>query len=272
MLDRKLIEREFHDKLRKVIDDHHVAETRWSPVIEDTIKKNPLWANMKYYSIEQKSRHMVINWFKDNCKGKKVLDYCCGNGEDGRLIASYGANEVVGIDISEVSIENCTIKAQKEGYGNIISYSVQDAEETQFEDNAFDIITEYGALHHLDLHKAFPELARILRPNGKMICNEAIAHNPAIHLYRKLTPNLRTEWEVAHIMRKKDFAFAKQYFNHIDMHFFHLFTLLAVPFRRYSFFSPLLNILEYIDAVVMKIPKLKWWAWQTVFVMSSPKK
>ena len=272
MMDRKVIEREFHDKLRKIADDHYVAETRWSPKIEGTIKNNPLWANMKYYSIEQKSRQMVLDWFKDNCKGKKVLDYCCGNGEDGRLIASYGANEVVGIDISEISIENCTILAQKEGYGNKISYSVRDAEDTQFEDNTFDVITEYGALHHLDLRKAFPELARILKPDGKMICNEAMAHNPAIHLYRKLTPHMRTEWEVAHIMRKKDFALAKRYFSHIDMHFFHLFTLLAVPFRRHAIFLTLLNTLEKIDAVVMKTPKLRWWAWQIVFVMSSPEK
>ena len=74
---RKILERQFHDKLRKITHDNYVAETRWSLEMEGTIKQNPLWTNMKYYSIEQKSRNMVLNWFKHNCKGKKVLDYCC---------------------------------------------------------------------------------------------------------------------------------------------------------------------------------------------------
>jgi len=62
---------------------------------------------MKYYSIEWKSRKVALNWFVNNCKGKRVLDYCCGNGDDSFIIARNGAIEVIGIDLSEVSIRNC---------------------------------------------------------------------------------------------------------------------------------------------------------------------
>lgn len=269
---RKQQEKEFHDKIRTVRGDTQVTATRWSPELEYTIKTNPLWRNMKYYSIEKKSRDMVLNWFKENCRGKRVLDYCCGNGEDGIFIAQNGAREVIGIDISDVSIENCRISAKKHGVQPITSYYIRDAEATGFPDNYFDVITEYGALHHLDLEKAFAEMQRLIKPDGKIICNEALGHNLLIHLYRKFTPSLRTSWEVEHIMRKKDFKVAARYFEKIDIYFYHLFTLGAVPFRKTGFFPALLNFLEKLDKVVLDQPFFKWQAWQAVFVLSQPKK
>jgi ubiquinone/menaquinone biosynthesis C-methylase UbiE len=268
---RKEEEKIFHDKLRMVAGDVHVADTRWSPEMENTIKNNPMWANMKYYSIERRSRNMVVNWYKENCKGKKVLDYCCGNGADSIIIAQNGASEVIGIDISDVSINNCRDSAKRKHLDNIISFIVRDAENTGFEDNSFDIITEYGCLHHLDLEKAFAELSRILKPDGKIICNESLGHNPAFHLYRKMTSSLRTKWEVEHIIRKSNFKVAEKYFEGIEFHFYHLFTLLGVPFRKTVLFSYLLTGLEKIDSVLLKLPFIKWQAWQVVFILSGPK-
>lgn len=272
MEDRKLKEKEFHDKIRTVADDSGVADTRWSPELEETISSNPLWVNMKYYAVERKSRNMVLGWFKENCQGKRVLDMCCGNGDDGIYIAKNGAAQVIGIDISDISIDNCRKSANRNGVEQIITHQIGDAENTGFPDSYFDVVTEYGALHHLELDNAFGEIARILKPDGKAICNESLAHNVFIHMYRKLTPHLRTEWEVEHIMRRKDFAKASRYFNKIEMHFYHLFTLFAVPFRKTPFFKPLLSLLEKIDSFILRLPFVKWQAWQVVFVLSEPKK
>jgi len=269
--DRKVVEKEFHDKLRTYEGDSHVMDTRWSLKLENSIKHNPLWVNMKYYSIERKSQDMILGWYRDNCPGKRVLDYCCGNGADGRIIAKCGAREVVGIDISEISIQNCIKLARQEGVDAVATYSVRDAEDTGFEDNSFDIITEYGALHHLDLQKAYAELSRILRPEGKVICNGALAHNPLIHGYRKMTPQLRTSWEVEHILRKKDLLLARRYFGRIRIEFFYLTTLFAVPLRKTPLFLPVLTAFEWLDSLLLKLPGLKWWAWQALFVLSEPR-
>ena len=269
--DRKKKERDFHNKIRIVTDnDEGVLETRWSPDLEHTIENNPMWVNMKYYAIEKKSRNFVLNWLKDNVKNKVVLDYCAGNGEDGVYVAKNGAKHVHGIDISDVSIENCKQLAINNNVQDKTTYIIDDAENTKFENNQFDIITEYGCLHHLDQDKAFKELARILKEDGKMICNEALAHNLFIHLYRKMTPKLRTEWEVEHIMKKGDIMKAKKYFGNVEIHLYHLFSLFAVPFRNYFFFNTLLACLEIIDRIVLKIPIVKWQAWQAVFILSDP--
>jgi len=272
MEQRKKSEREFHNSIRTVLDDEHVADTRWSPELETTIKNNPLWANMKYYSIERRSRSMVLDWFRRNCKGKRVLDYCCGNGDDGIFIAKNGAISVTGIDISDISIENCKKRAYNLELNNI-DYAAMDAEALDFEDETFDVVTEYGALHHLNLNKAYSEMARILAPGGKAICVEALRHNKIIHLYRKLTPNLRTEWEVEHILGKKDIELAKLYFNKVEIiGFFHFFTLGAVLFRNRAGFKVILRTLELLDSLCLKLPFLKWQAWQVAFVLSEPKK
>ena len=267
---RKHQEQQFHDFQRTVTDDEHVADMRWSPDLEATIRNNPLWANMKYYAIERKSREIVLEWFKTHCPGKKVLDYCCGNGDDSVFIAAQGASEVIGIDISEVSVQNCTDKAARAGLANL-SYRVMDGEALEFADNLFDIVTEYGALHHLDLRKAYGEIARVLRPGGRAICVEALGHNPIIYLYRRLTPNLRTPWEVEHILKKRDIELGREYFHKVNiLGFYHLATLGSVPFRTTALFEKVLGALEAVDSVLLKLPLLRWQAWHIVFELVDP--
>ena len=200
------------------------------------------------------------------------MDYCCGNGEDGILIAKNWAREVIGVDISDVSVENATRHAERAGAGDRVTYLVRDAEQTGFEANRFDVITEYGSLHHLDLDTALSEMVRILKPDGKAICQEAVAHNPFIHLYRKLTPHLRTPWEVGHILRKSSMRVMHKYFRKVEVTHYHLVSLLAVPFRNTALFDPLLTALEAVDDLLLRIPVLRWQGWQMVIVLSEPNK
>lgn len=268
MESRKAHERDFHDGLR-----FDAFGQRWSQDLEKTIQENPLWANMKYYAVEASKLQTIREWFQQYCPGKVVLDYCCGNGEDGFQIAQMGAQQVIGIDISDVSIMNCRQRAEEMGLKNI-SFQVMDAESLTLDDNSVDVITEYGALHHLDLAKAYGEMSRVLRgAQGRALCVEALGHNPIIHMYRKLTPHLRTAWEVDHILKKNNIEAARQFFWSVRIiGFFHLASLAAVPFRNTSVFDSLLAALEKIDAVLLKMPGVRWWAWCVVFELSEPRK
>ena len=261
---RKQQEKEFHDHLRE--DSFY---QRWSPEEESDDSK---WSNVRFYSIERKSRHFVENWLQQRSPNKRVLDYCCGNGADAIFAAQSGAAEAVGIDISDVSIANCKKQAIAEGVADRTSFHVMDAEGLSFPDAYFDLVVIYGVLHHLDFPKAMSELARVLKPDGSIIATEALRHNPIFHLYRKRTPNLRTPWEVEHILSKKHLQEARKLFGQVEARFYHLSTLAAVPFRKTRLFHPILTLLETIDRGLLSLPGLKWWGWQMVFTLSQPQK
>lgn len=253
--DRKEKEKELHDYLRgNLQDDSHYT------------------SNKKFYSITQTNRDYVRGWLVERCKGKRVLDYCCGNGDFTIWLAERGA-EAYGIDISPVSIENAQSKASTRGLEENIKFDVMDAEKTQFVDDYFDFAVVNGVLHHLDLEKAYRELARILKSEGEVICTEALRHNVFIHLYRKMTPHLRTTWEVEHILGKKEIEIAREYFNKVEVKkFFHLATIGAIPFRNSSVFEFIKRGLELVDKVLLRLPTLKWQAWMVVFILAQPQK
>lgn len=251
---RKEKEAAFHDAVRN----------------ESSADYKRLTTNKKFYSITRLSIGFTENWLKNNMQGKKVLDYCCGEGNFTLKFAQKGAF-AYGIDISPYSIEKANSKAKQEGLNNA-NFSVMDAESMTFEDNFFDVVVCHGVLHHLDVKKAFPEIARVLKPEGQVICSEPLAYNPVFQLYRKLTPHLRTEWEAHHILTKANIFESLKSFSNIEMHFFHLTALAAVPFRNTFLFEPLLSLFEFADNLLLKLPFIKWWAWQVVFILSKPQK
>jgi len=255
LLDRKEAERDLHDHLRgELRDDPHYN------------------SNAKFYAISQLEDAYRKQWLAARCKGKRVLDYCCGNGHFTLWLAEAGA-DVVGIDISPVSIANATKQADQKQLSDRVKFLVMDAEATSFPNDHFDLAVVNGVLHHLDLEKAYGELSRVLKPEGAVICTEALRHNLFIHCYRKMTPHLRSAWETEHILGKDEIARAKRYFEKVEIiRFFHLATLAAVPFRKTQAFAKMLKALEAVDSVLLQIPLLQRQAWMAVFVLSHPQK
>jgi ubiquinone/menaquinone biosynthesis C-methylase UbiE len=241
------------------------------PVIRDPEAYQRHFSNMKFYSVATSSKQYYEEWLRQRCWGAKVLDYCCGNGEAAIFAAKCGADSI-GIDISPEGIDNARANAAYEGVADKCKFEVMDAEALAFSDNTFDLVVEYGALHHLDFETALRELRRVIKPNGQIICIEALRHNPLFQLYRRFTPHLRTEWEVQHILTVHQIKCAARYFGSVDARFFHLAVLAAVPFRKTRIFGPLRRILDAIDRVILRVPLVGRYAWITVFTLSSAKK
>ena len=263
---RKQQERHFHDHLRE-----EAPHQRWSREAERNLRGHKQWSNLRFYSIEHRSRQFVEGWLRDRCRDKRFLDYGCGNGEDVVLAAKHGA-DAVGIDVSPISLTHGRELATKEGVSSKTSFLPMDAENLGFRDASFDIINIYGVLHHLDFPQAMSELARVLKPEGEIICTEALGHNPIIRRYRKRTPHLRTEWEAQHILRREEVKEAATWFNSVQWQTYHLATLAAVPFRNIPAFNWILRPLELVDAGLLRIPLIRWHAWHIVLRLAQPKK
>jgi len=228
------------------------------------------FSNIKFYSVTYESEKYLHSWLSNHCKpGTKVIDFACGNGENGIYAAKCGA-DVIGIDISPEGVENSNINAQEAGVNNHCRFEVMDGERMSFPESTFDLGVEYGALHHVDLDVALAGLRRVLKPGAKMICVEALRHNPLIHAYRRRTPHLRTAWEVDHILGVESLEVMKKHFGKIEVRFFHLMTLAAVPLRKTLFFKPFRWILDRIDRIILSNKLIGKYAWIMIVVMSDP--
>jgi SAM-dependent methyltransferase len=146
-----------------------------------------------------------------------------------------------------------------------------DAEQLQFEDNSFDMICGVGILHHLDLRRAYAELARTLGPEGHAIFIEPLGYNPFINLFRRLTPAIRTPDE--HPFLKRDLELASTFFHDVDLRFYYLTTLLAAPFARSAIGKRMVNAANAIDRTLFGMfPALRKYAWLVIMEMSQPVK
>jgi ubiquinone/menaquinone biosynthesis C-methylase UbiE len=275
MEDRKRLEIEHSDRRRSIVRGYEYQTdaafgNNKRELVKDTKAYEQHFSNMKFYSITGSSVAYRDALLFDGIKGAVALDYCCGNGEVAIEMAMKGASRVVGIDISPVAIENARALAKAAGVNAVCEFSIMDAEHTEFADDTFDIIHEYGALHHLDLPAAYSELSRILKPNGKIVCTEALRHNPLVHWYRKRTPHLRTQWEVEHILGIPEIESGRKYFAALDPRPFHLAALAAVPLRGVFFFESLLRFLNLVDRVLLIIPFLRRMAWVAVVEYGRP--
>jgi ubiquinone/menaquinone biosynthesis C-methylase UbiE len=275
MDERKLKEIDHSDRRRSIVRAYEYHTDAAPDQIDDKYVEREKefeqhFSNMKFYSIAQSSFAYRDRLLFDKIKDAVVLDYCCGNGEVAIEMAKRGASRVVGIDISSVAIDNAHELAKVAGVGDKCEFKIMDAENTEFANDKFDIIHEYGALHHLDLLAAFTELSRILKPEGKLVCTEALRHNPLIHWYRKRTPHLRTDWEVQHILGFPEIKIGREYFASMNLRTFHLAALAAVPFRKVFFFELLLGLLNLMDRTLLSLPFLRRMAWVAVMEYRRP--
>lgn len=280
MEDRKLKEIEHSKQRRKILQGfERLADTHAASQVgdlESLIKDKKLFdyhfANMKYYAVTKSSEEYKHKWLESHCSSStNLLDFACGNGENGIFAALCGAKTTL-IDISPEGIENSRVNAEKMGVGERVSCLVMDGENMTFDDNTFDLGVEYGALHHVDLDVTLKELARVLKPGSKMLCLEALRHNPLIHAYRKRTPHLRTEWEVEHILGVESLDLMKKYFDNVNVKYFHLSALALVPIRKTFLFPILLPLFDFIDGILLSTKFLGKYGWIMAVELANPKK
>jgi demethylmenaquinone methyltransferase/2-methoxy-6-polyprenyl-1,4-benzoquinol methylase len=97
---------------------------------------------------------------------KKALDVATGTGDLAIALRARGA-EVVGVDFAEKMLEVARQKAQD------IDFRPGNALALDFADNEFDAATVgFGARNFDDLERGLAEMARVVRPGGRVVVLE----------------------------------------------------------------------------------------------------
>lgn len=190
-------------------------------------------------------------------KNKSVLEIGCSSGEDAKSYAQYACH-YIGVDISDEAIN----KALQRDLPNC-EFLCADGHVLPVDDATIDCVIVNSLLHHLDLKLTFSEIARVLKPNGKLIYREPLGTNPLFNLYRVLTPGARTKDEAPFSfsdlkLLRCNFATEPRYFG---------FLSLISAYLKWEF---LRIILTNCDRWIAKTP-LRYLFWQIAGVGTSKK-
>ena len=222
----------------------------------------------KYYSITDKSQSYFRHLIQETApEGGRLLEYGCGSASGDLAFNKSLKSDYYGIDLSAEAIKKTQANAAAQDFPS--TYLVADAENTGLEQGSFDFIMGAAILHHLDINKSMTELRRLLKPGGSCVFFEPLGYNPAVNLYRFLTPRVRSKDE--HPLRERDFDTMRRYFRSVEITYFHCFDLLAVLFSRTSLFGKVLDRLSRLDAdCVRRFPRFRKYCWISVIRMSDP--
>ncbi|XZF12595.1 bifunctional demethylmenaquinone methyltransferase/2-methoxy-6-polyprenyl-1,4-benzoquinol methylase UbiE [Chitinophagaceae bacterium MMS25-I14] len=100
---------------------------------------------------------------------QKILDVATGTGDLAIVASKLQPKQIIGVDIADQMLEVGRRKLAEKNLSGMITLQTGDSESMPFETNAFDAVTcAYGTrnFEHLDLGLA--EMARVMRPGGKL--------------------------------------------------------------------------------------------------------
>ena len=193
-------------------------------------------------------------------KGKQLLDFGCGMGEESVYFAKLGAT-VTGIDISEIGI--ASLKERAAYHKLPITAMEMTVDPTEFADESFDRVHGLGILHHVGITKGLAEVRRVLRPGGVAVFLEPMGDSRVVETVKEwLMTNARflgefdevTDHERNLTWREIDAELA--HFTRATVYPYHLL------FRLKRFLPTLaLNAVRRIDAATLTLlPGLKRFA------------
>lgn len=258
-------------------DINNVAQTGSRPSLEQTFYDEIETSGSKIHDLSQRlgagfydkspgGRLWGPFWKNVDVRGAATLDYGCGDGSFSHLLASRGAH-VSGVDISKERIRQASA-ATVAGNGGSAEFFVGDVHQTPFPENSFDYVVGNGALHHLDLDRAYAEIARVLKPGGRGFFMEPMYYHPLVRLFRGLTPSLRSPCEKP--LDFSDMERAKRWFRKVSHREHFLFAVFMAPTALLGRTTALtmINLVDRFDRGLMRLaPPLRELAWLTMLEM-----
>lgn len=133
--------------------------------------------NARYHAFHLSEHFLRYQTIAALCKGKKVLDFSCGEGYGSYIIAKNGALSVTGVDISEAAISNARSMFNQENI-RFVQTSAESIENT-FKGEDFDVIVSLETIEHVTEPVVMLQAIKSLIKKGGIIvmsCPNDYAH------------------------------------------------------------------------------------------------
>lgn len=108
--------------------------------------------------------------------GDTVVDLACGLGESSLQLAQATGARVIGVDLSADSVSEARTRAERAGLEEKVEFLAADAEVLPLEDGTVaGVLCECSLCTFPDKERASAEIARILKPGGRLALSDMIA-------------------------------------------------------------------------------------------------
>ncbi len=122
-----------------------------------------------------------IRWFAENAGPfESALSLGSGSGQlEGALLKAGTLKRLEVIDISGDAVESFQTRANKDGYGHLISSRIGDLNFIEFPEKAYDLVIAHTSLHHvINLEHLLEQVRRSLKTeNGFFLVHDYIGPN-----------------------------------------------------------------------------------------------
>jgi ubiquinone/menaquinone biosynthesis C-methylase UbiE len=135
----------------------------------------------------------TLSWLAPLHPNMIVLDVACGAGHVAELAAPY-VRQVAAVDVTPALLRLAADRLRAAGITNVLLQE-GNASRLPFLDASFDLVVCRSALHHFpDPRQAVVEMARVVRPGGRVAVSDMVAPSPGIRgafdaLHRTLDPS-----------------------------------------------------------------------------------
>lgn len=188
-----------------------------------------------------------------NLDGLRVLELGAGSGADSVMFARHGA-AVTSTDVADAAIEVIRRRLAANDITDV-ELAVMPAEKLDLPDATYDRIFARGVLHHADVERAAPEMARVLKPGGRAVFIEPLSENPILDFAREYLPYPHKTRPRGH--RGIRFSTVRTLRRHFSSASIRTFYLTAMLNRAFGFNVELGSLERFDEWLLARVPTFR---------------